>query len=79
MSYNIVSQCGNWRAPDAATRWQVMLLDDAAHAHGARIASRRVVGALWHLSLPMGPHLKEDQTNLVIQATRDAVLAAVGG
>jgi dTDP-4-amino-4,6-dideoxygalactose transaminase len=30
------------------------------------------------LSLPMGPHLDEEQTNLVIQATREAVLAPVG-
>jgi dTDP-4-amino-4,6-dideoxygalactose transaminase len=31
------------------------------------------------LSLPMGPHLDDDQRRLVIQATRTAALAAVGG
>jgi dTDP-4-amino-4,6-dideoxygalactose transaminase len=31
------------------------------------------------LSLPMGPHLGEEQANFVIQATRDALLATVGG
>jgi dTDP-4-amino-4,6-dideoxygalactose transaminase len=31
------------------------------------------------LSLPMGPHLDEEQTNFVIQATRTAVLAGVAG